>query len=79
MVFRKDRKVGDDAKNLLLTPSVTHGATKHVSSKDAVLDEHGAMSSRPPSQTMVHTLGPLKKQLSTWGEAVPRSVVSGSL
>ena len=58
MVFWKDRKVGDDAKNLLLTPAVIHGATKHVSSKDAILDEHGAMSSRPPSQTMVHILGP---------------------
>ena len=47
-VFWKDGKVGDNAKNLLLTPAVTHGATKHVSSKDTVLDinptQHGACS-----------------------------------
>ena len=47
-VFWKDGKVSDDAKNLLLTPAVTHRVTKHVSSKDAILDinltHHGACS-----------------------------------
>lgn len=88
-VFWKDGKVGDDAKNLLLTPAVTHGATKHVSSKDAVVDTnptqhvpaqvHGDELQTTESDQGSHPGSILKKQLGTWGEAMPCSVVSGSL